>query len=237
MSEATTSSAMDEQRIARYSAVGLPIVTLVAAGAVGVFIGPATSILVVAAGVLLGVIAMLWGSLRVLSGDAPISPDLEALDSARRGDHPLSSRKKMLLRAMKDLERERDIGKLEDDDFEQLSSTYRAELKDVLKRIDESLEPYRAKAEALTRVHLKEAGLDATGSAPAKVTKAADATPSSNDLLDLQDRDDRKPCPSCHCLNERDAKFCKECATKLGSEATRSASSDERTSHPSEPLP
>ena len=75
-----------------------------------------------AAGLLLGVIALLWGSLRILSGDAALSPELEALDMAAQGVDALASRKKMLLRALKDLETERSLGKLEDEDFEQISA-------------------------------------------------------------------------------------------------------------------
>ena len=87
--------------------------------------GAPLAILVMASGVLLGVIALFWASLRILSGDAALSPELEALDATAHAVDALASRKKMLVRALKDLENERALGKLEEDDFEQLSHTYR----------------------------------------------------------------------------------------------------------------
>ncbi|MBX3204565.1 MAG: zinc ribbon domain-containing protein [Labilithrix sp.] len=217
----------DEQRIARAVAVGLPILTVAVAAVVGLVIGPATSILVLAAGLLLGVIAILWTSLRILSGDATLSPELEALDMAAQGVDALASRKKMLLRALKDLDNERSIGKLEDEDYEQISSTYRAELKAVLKRIDESLAPHRARAEEALRSHLVRAGIGeaaARGKLPAddggsdEPARAPEAGAKAKDRE--ADGDARVACPKCGESNEPDAKFCKECATRLSPAST-----------------
>lgn len=223
MSEATepTKQQLDEQRIARIVSIGLPVGTILAAGVVALVMGPATSILVVAAGGLLGVIAILWGSLRILSGDAPLSPELEELDmrSQNTGD-ALTSRKKMLLRALKDLDNEKAIGKLEADDYEPIAAQYRAELKVVLAKIDEQLAPNRALAEAAAQDYLAKAGIGAgyrnqpsgalEGDAPLEQTKPS---PKVEPVVE-----DRIDCPKCHAKNERDAKFCKECATKLSPE-------------------
>lgn len=208
MSEAS-SPTMDEHKIARAVSLGLPLVTVLAAGIVGVVVGPATSILVVAAGLLLGVIAILWGSIRVLSGDAPLPPELEDLDMHAHAD-ALTSRKKMLLRALKDLENERAIGKLEADDFDQIAAQYRTELRKVLTRLDESLAPNRALAEEAAREHLLKAGVGKE--IEPEATKAKKKTPKT----------ERIECPKCNAKNEPDAKFCKECAAKLGSEKAES---------------
>lgn len=248
----------DEQRIARAVAVGLPLVTLAGASIVGVIVGPATSILVLAAGLLLGVIALLWSSLRVLSGDAELSPELEALDMAAQGVDALASRKTMLLRALKDLENERAIGKLEDEDFEQISSTYRAELKAVLRRIDDTLAPHRAKAEEAAREHLVRAGIvaagyrgalprdDARATAAAKAVppdakgapRAADAKKDGRATAGedaTKDAAARVACPTCGGSNEPDAKFCKECATRLVPASTaRAPAALATTSHDSD---
>lgn len=197
---------LDEARIARGVAIGLPIVTVIAALAVGFMMGPATSILVAAAGLLLGVIAILWGSIRILSGDAPLPPDLEELDMRAQGNDPLVSRKKMLLRALKDLDNERAIGKLEAEDYEPIAQQYRAELKTVLTKIDESLAPTRALAEEAAKKYLAKAKLETKG----------DAEDESSP--DVADEPDRVTCPKCEAKNEPDAKFCKECATKLAAE-------------------
>ena len=68
----------------------------------------------------------------MLTGDAPLPPELEMLEMASQGVDGLATRKKMLLRALKDLENEREIGKIEEEDYEAVASTYRAELKAVL---------------------------------------------------------------------------------------------------------
>ena len=163
---------LDERRIARGVAIGLPLVTASLTLVTGVLLGPPIAILVLASGVLLGVIALFWASLRILSGDAALSPELEALDATAHAVDALASRKKMLVRALKDLDNERALGKLEDEDFEQLSYTYRGELKEVLTRIDATLEPHRPKAEDAARAYLAKAGLAEEGSRGTQARKA-----------------------------------------------------------------
>lgn len=150
---------LDERRIARGVAIGLPLVTVTLAAITGVIVGAPMAILVLASGVLLGVIALFWASLRILSGDAALSPELEALDATAHAVDALATRKTMLLRALKDLDNERALGKLEDEDYEQLSHTYRGELKEVLARIDATLAPHRPKAEDAARAYLVKVGL------------------------------------------------------------------------------
>lgn len=220
MAEAETvdSGQVDELKVARAVSVGLPVATVIVAMGVGIVVGPATSILVLAAGILLGVIAILWASLRILSGDAPLSPELAALETDTHVVDSLATRKKMLLRALKDLEHERSIGKIDPDDYEPIAATYRADLKTTMKRIDESIAPHRAKAEDVLREHLLETGLAERGYAG---NKTDDARPLSSPVTTTEDADEapvdaRLPCPQCGASNEKDAKFCKECATKLG---------------------
>lgn len=204
-------SSFDEHKISRWIAVGLPLVTALVAAACGVVLGPAMAILVLAAGVMLGVVALLWNSLRVLSGDAGLPPELEAMDAAARGIDALSSRKKMLLRALKDLDNEHSLGKLDEEDHADIAKTYREELKEVLRRIDESLAPHRAKAEALARSHLAKVGLAEEGyrgEQPAKEPEEKGLSPT------------RKPCSACDVSNEPDAKFCKGCGAGLDEVST-----------------
>jgi ribosomal protein L40E len=200
-------SPLDEAKLGRALLLGIPLVAIVMAALVGVLMNAATAILVLIGAALLGVIAILWASLRVLSGDAPLPPELEALEGATRGVDALAARKKMLIRAIKDLENERDLGKLEQADFDQLSETYREELKTVLKQMDESLAPHRGKAEQIAREHLQKVGLAEKpyrGEPPPPEEKSAEEKTA-----------ERRVCPKCDASNEPDAKFCKECATSL----------------------
>ena len=226
---------LDERRIARGVAIGLPLVTWALTLATGVTLGPPIAILVLASGVLLGVIALFWASLRILSGDAALSPELEALDATAHAVDALASRKKMLVRALKDLDNERALGKLEEEDFEQLSYTYRGELKEVLTRIDATLEPHRPKAEDAARAYLAKAGLADSaerGTQPRETPAAADPNeaPEADESAPQADEDDasepavgektpappsRVECTKCTTSNEVDATFCKKCGTSL----------------------
>ena len=237
---------LDERRIARGVAIGLPLVTLSTAAVVGVVIGASMAILVLAAGMLLGVIALFWASLRVLSGDAALSPELEALDATVHAVDALSSRKRMLVRALKDLDNERALGKLEAEDHEQLTGVYRAELKDVLKRIDASLEPHRPQAESAAHAYLVNAGLVDSGyrGAPPPAKEPAPVV-GDDEEDDSDDGDDgaaaeeptkgvepvatpaRVTCPSCAVSNEPDATFCKKCGAALAAKAEEAAAAKE----------
>jgi hypothetical protein len=217
---------LDERRIARGVAIGLPLVTGTLTLATGAILGPPIAILVLASGVLLGVIALFWASLRILSGDAALSPELEALDATAHAVDALASRKKMLVRALKDLENERALGKLEDDDFEQLSHTYRGELREVLTRIDASLEPHRPKAESAARAYLVKAGLlddGYRGEQPRETESSNEVAPAAESEPGVEskkpahavDAPARVECTKCKTSNEPDATFCKKCGTSL----------------------
>jgi hypothetical protein len=223
----SASSALDERKIGRALALGIPLVTFVIAATLSVLLGLAMGLLVLVAGGLLGVIALLWGSLRVLSGDAPLSPELEALDHAAQGGDALASRKQMLLRALKDLENEKAVGKIDEEDFVEVAKTYRADLKEVLRRIDESLEPHRAKAEAVAKEHLHRAGLVDAGYRGLPPPGADWSPPVGDESSKDVDAEDRRVCPKCKASNEPDAKFCKECATSLVKKTIDKEAADE----------
>ena len=203
--------ALDEAKLGRALALGIPLVAIVMAALVGILLNAATAILVLVGAAILGVIALLWASVRVLSGDAPLPPELEALEGATRGVDALAARKKMLVRAIKDLENERDLGKLETADFDQISETYRDQLKTVMKQMDETLAPHRERAEQIAREHLQKAGL-------AEKPYRGDPPPPEPKF---ETSSERRVCPKCDCSNEPDAKFCKECATSLVAETEK----------------
>ena len=90
-----------EQRIARTLQWALPIVTVASAVVVGFLYDTGVAILVLAGGTLLGVIAVLWASVRTLSGDAPITLE-EAI--ALGAPSAVEEQKRAILQALKDLE-------------------------------------------------------------------------------------------------------------------------------------
>ncbi len=105
---------------------------------------------VLTAAALVAALVALWWSVRsTLGGAEEAALDLGEDSSERTA---LLETKRSLLRALKDLEHERQVGKLDEVDYQRLSETYRARAKEVLAQLDQDLGPYLEKARALTGV-------------------------------------------------------------------------------------
>lgn len=155
------------------SSILAPAAVFLGAVALGAFRGPGAAVLALAGGTLLGAVAGLWGSLRILAGDAPISLH-EAIDLGAPSE--LQERKQKILLALKDLQREHSLGKISDEDFKELSARYRAEAKQLLREMDEDLAPVRQKAEVLLAARLQ--------AAPASALPEDDPSSPSEDQTD-----------------------------------------------------
>jgi hypothetical protein len=190
-----------ERALGRVTVVGLPIACLVAAVVVGTRSGIGSALLVLAAGALLGTIALLWASVRTLSGDAPLPSGLDALASRRRGTDVLAEQKRRVLRGLKDLESEHAIGKIDDADYRAFVMRYREEAKVVMRQMDLQASPARAEAEQIAREFLVRRGLapkeDRAEPEPAAVAGG------------------RLVCAACGTSNEPDAAFCKQCGAGM----------------------
>jgi hypothetical protein len=192
-----------ERSLARMISLGLPLAGFVGAIVVGVMAGVGSALLVVAAAALLGTIALLWASVRTLSGDAPLSLDLEAVGARRHGVDGLAEQKRRVLRALKDLESDRAVGKIEEADYDMLVARYRDDAKSVMREMDLQVEPLRSEAEKVARAYLKKRGLTPEG-APEEIAPAP--APAGG----------RVACAKCKTSNEPDATFCKKCGGPLG---------------------
>lgn len=124
--------------------------------------------------VLVGAILILWNSLLALTGDAPLTLD-EALSLAAPSAE--EERKESVLRALKDLEYERNVGKLSEDDYRELSRRYRQDAKRLLQLVDDNLAPARARALHLLEERLK----DVPHPMPAPSTAASTAPAASEE--------------------------------------------------------
>src|SRR5579872_5932152 len=100
-----------ERRLGRAVALGLPLLGGAGAVVAGVTASFGSAILVLASTALLSTIALLWVSLRTLSGDAPLPTAFEDGPPRDARTDDLSERKRRVLRALKDLENERGLGK------------------------------------------------------------------------------------------------------------------------------
>ena len=174
----------------------------------GVFIG--------LAGVMLFLgMAALWQSLRSVFGGGPRGADSGggALDERSA----LLDEKKTLLRAIKDIQYEREVGKIAEEDFNRLDKAYRQRAKQVLKLLDQDLGEFLTKAERLVADAMgeQETGAFRTG----KVKRRKDQSPGKSSKKGKRRRKPVKPkgltCSGCGAVNAEDAIFCKECATRV----------------------
>jgi hypothetical protein len=185
-----------ERSLGRAVAVGLPAAAVLGAVLVSVVASFGSGIIILASGALVGAIALLWASVRTLSGDAPLPTDLEALAARGHGIDELEEEKRRVLRALKDLESEHAIGKIDDADYDAIVGRYREDAKELMRQIDSSVAPLRGEAERIAREYL-EKKLD---NQPTEPASTADA---------------RATCVACGTSNERDADFCKKCGAPI----------------------
>jgi hypothetical protein len=193
-----------ERSLARLVAIGLPALGLAGAIVVGVIAGIGSALLVVATCALLGTIALVWASVRTLSGDAPLALGLAEVGARAHGADALGERKRIVLRALKDLESERAVGKIEEGDYDVLVAKYREEAKAVMREMDLQVAPHRTEAEKLARAFLKKKGL-----IPETPAEEDDEMPGPR-------AGERVECEKCSTSNEPDASFCKKCGAALG---------------------
>jgi hypothetical protein len=174
---------------------------------VGTVAGLAPALLIVAGAALLGTIGFFWASLRTLSGDAPLPAGVSSHVLGKRT--PAPERKRELLRALKDLELEHLIGKIDDADYLELSLRYRDAAKALMREMDDGIAPRRKQAEALVLAHLEKRKLLPAPSEETEKEDPEEQGPSS------QTAASRVECRKCTVSNEPDAAFCKKCGASL----------------------
>lgn len=164
------------------------IPTLWLAGVVvaGVIAGIQLAFLVLAAGVLMLIIALMWSSVQSLTGGASIGFE-EALGMG--APSKVEEEKRAVLRALKDLEYERGVGKISPEDYAELSAKYRAEAKRLIQSVDEALGPARQEVERAIEKRLDKAGLQdkPPEKAPEKSAETAEKPAPSEPSGDAED--------------------------------------------------
>jgi hypothetical protein len=127
-----------------------------ALGAIAVFLGPGALLLALAFLALASAIAWLWSSLLVLDSETPLT-----LDDALALVVPTAEeeKKQSVLRALKDLEYERAVGKISSEDYATLVTRYRREAKELLYLIDQGKAADLGAVEAELGERLRSEGL------------------------------------------------------------------------------
>jgi hypothetical protein len=152
----------------------VPAVWLVGVFVAGFMTGVQLAFLVLAAGVLVLVIALMWSSVQSLTGGTPLGFE-EALGMG--APSKVEEEKRAVLRALKDLDFERGVGKISPEDYAELSAKYRAEAKRLIQRVDETLGPAREEAERAIERRLARAGLSPTQAEPEPEPEKPSKTP------------------------------------------------------------
>jgi hypothetical protein len=156
----------------------IPALWLLASIAVGQIAGVEPAFLVFASGVLVLVITLMWSSVQSLTGGSTLGFE-EALGMG--APSKVEEEKRAVLRALKDLEYERGVGKISVEDYAELSAKYRAEAKRLIQSVDAALEPARREVEQALDVRLKLEGVALEAAAPASnEDKPSDSTETSD---------------------------------------------------------
>ena len=123
----------------------------------------------------------------------------------------LEREKVLALKAIKELEFDRAMGKLSDADWQEMSARLRARAARLMRQLDAGT-GYRAQIERDLAKRLGDAGGDAR-------LKGSRAKEGSRDEEAAEDRSAKasaeRVCTSCAMVNDADARFCKSCGAKL----------------------
>ncbi|MCA9715466.1 MAG: hypothetical protein KC468_12380 [Myxococcales bacterium] len=133
--------------------------------------------------------------------------DLERVGGVRRAG--LEDEFQRLLRSIKELEFDHEMGKISDRDFEEMETNYRARAIEVMRGLEqtEALHPELQRLLAL-REEERSGGFVVPG-----LQSEATAMGDSDETVD--DGPVRRVCAACDGRNDADAKFCKHCGKEL----------------------
>jgi ribosomal protein L40E len=180
-----------------------PAVVVVAAVGVGVYaasVGGRTSTpFLVGATLALGWICwLLFRAAQALVREPDVGDTVVATGRRRK---ELEREKQSLLKAIKELEFDHEMGKVSQKDFEDIGALYRARAIGVLRRLDDAGGDYQKMIAADVAKRLKKPPTAAAATASVPETAAAALAEGG--------------CAKCKTRNDADAEFCKKCGSKL----------------------
>jgi len=143
-----------------------------------------------------------------------VSPDEDRTSVIGRRTRAAMEREKMLaLRSIKELEFDRAMGKLSDDDWKEMSTRLRSRAARLMRQLDAG-EGYRSQIERELEKRLGDAA--AKGPADRSVARAAAEAEGDDRRAALSEPPiAERICASCSTVNDSDAKFCKNCGNQL----------------------
>jgi len=208
-------------RLPRMSVVrwAAPLITLLAAIIAGTLFGVQLVVLTLAAAALLLVIWLLWSSVQALAGESELTFEEAFSLGARSAEE---EQKRAVLRALKDLEYERSVGKISEDDYHEYSARYRTEAKRLIQSLDENLAESRKQVEYEIERRLAKVAAKSASNKPSEQPASAE-TVTETLTVTVTGAPMGRECPACQVKNELDARFCKACGNSM-TEATETPS-------------
>ena len=178
-----------------------PAIVLATAAAVGGYAlwsgGRASVPFLVFATLALGwVVWLAFRAAQSLVKEVPVADAGAVVTGKRRKE--LEREKQALLKALKELDFDHQMGKVSDKDFADISSTYRARAIRVMRQLDDAGRDYEAMIAKEVAERAKKSTVDSPPSTVADPSK----------------------CAKCSTKNDSDAEFCKKCGGKLVREAS-----------------
>ncbi len=181
-------------------------------------LGAGAVMLVLGAGALGWAVAALFSALFPHEGE--LSSGKARVTGRRRKE--LEREKHLVLRAIKELEFDRDMGKVGVADFDEISSRFRARARRLLRELDDEPDDLRGiiEKELRARLRIKGIGLDEAPD-PAMTEAPAPAEPASAPGAALaQAAPAPGQCEGCRGANDADARFCKHCGARIAGVAS-----------------
>lgn len=204
-----------ELPLPKWTGLAIAGLAVAAAFAITVRYGLGAALILLAGGAL---VLFIWLAFRAVQ--AITEPD-ETSILLELAPTTAAARKTAALRALKDLETERGLGNLSDDDYAELEARYREDAKVAMREVDEERRSLRERAEAIAERAIAKA-LEAPEEKPEKPEKPEKVkqTEPASDAKEEKTEPAAAPpeklaCTQCSTLNDPDAAFCKRCGESL----------------------
>lgn len=199
-----------ELPLPKWTGLAIAGLAVAAAFAITVRFGLGAALILLAGGAL---VLFIWLAFRAVQ--AVTEPD-ESSILLELAPTTAAARKTAALRALKDLETERGLGNLSDDDYAELEARYREDAKVAMREVDEERRGLRERAEAIA-----ERAIAKALEAPAEKSEEAeiDAKEEKKETKEKSEPAAAPPeklaCAKCSTPNDPDAAFCKRCGASL----------------------
>lgn len=183
----------------------------------GWLVSVGSGVLVVAGGLVVAILAVGYLAIESLLSEGE---ELSTVaDVAQSELLELDREKAAILSSIRELENERDLGKISPTDFESLDAFFRKRAVDVMKKIDRDLSSWRKRAEAMVAERVEKAAV-ATRAKKAAAPARAEPAPEPKRAVEATAPAETAPaaaraCGACDTPVDPDSNFCKKCGKRV----------------------